>query len=173
MLLDSPSASVWLSPSLNLMSTILYLCKHKAHRINLELCGNIVINHFRQLWSLIIVTRTPNMYRSIFFNACRTARHSFSTVEKCVSRGNNFFAKYAIGCSRLNSFCWASTAPQTELRTVSLQSECNIQIWWLQNGSTYQWLSKVIECSKLNTAHLKFISLIFLISSVGGNACWL
>ena len=34
---------------LNLMSTILYLYKYKAHRINLELCGDIVINHFRQL----------------------------------------------------------------------------------------------------------------------------
>ena len=112
MLLDNPATSVWLTPCFNLMSTKLYLCKHKAHRNNLELCGDIVINNFRQLWFVIIVTGTPNMYRSKFFKASRNARHSFSTVEKCVSRANNIFAKYAIGCCRPNSFCWVGTAPQ-------------------------------------------------------------
>ena len=62
MLLDNPLASVWLTPCLNLMSRILnILCKHKAHRINLELYGDIVINHFRQLWSVIVVTGTKKI----------------------------------------------------------------------------------------------------------------
>ena len=52
------------------------------------------------------------MCRSKFFKATRTARHSFSAVEKFVSLCNNFFAKYAIGCSRPNSICWVSAAPQ-------------------------------------------------------------
>ena len=118
MLLDNPSAAVWLTPGWNLMSTIIIilfnnnLCKYKAHRINQELCGDIVINHFRQLWSVIILTGTPNVFRSKFFKTSRIDRHSFLTVKKCVSRGNNFFAKYAIECSRPKSFSWVSTAPQ-------------------------------------------------------------
>ena len=58
MLLGNLSTPLWLIPGLSLMLTILYLCKYKAHRINPELCGNIVINNFRQLWSVIILTGT-------------------------------------------------------------------------------------------------------------------
>ena len=167
MLLDNPSASVWLiTPGLNLMSRI-FLCKHKAHQINLELCGDIDINHFRQVWSVIIFTGTPNMYRSKFLKASRTARHSFSTVEKRVSRGNNFFTKYAIGCSVSNWFCWVSTVPQQNWEQSSFKANGTLKFGGCKTG---KHINSFRRSSNGNTVHLKFIRLICFVSSGRGKA---
>ena len=37
------------------------------------------------------------MYRSKFFKASKTPKHSLSTVEKCVSRGNFFLQNMPLG----------------------------------------------------------------------------
>ena len=133
MLLDNPSASVWLTPGLNLMSTILYLCKGKAHRINLELCGDIVINHFRQLWSVIIVTGTPNMYRKIFSKRVELLNIPFQQLKICLS-WQQFLCKICNWILSSQIIYLRQYSATTELRTVSLKSEWNFQIWWLQKG---------------------------------------
>ena len=145
---------------------MLYLCKHNAHRISLELRVDIVNNHFKQLWSVIIVTGTSNIYRSKFLKAWKMPKHFLLTAEKLASCCNNFFAKYATGSFCPTSFSRTNTVPTQNWE----QSTCKMKVTFNFGGC-----KTVIECSKLSTVHFKFLWLVLLShfckreSSLAGN----